>query len=57
MGDCDCNGNQTDAIGECGGDCTEDLDADGMVDDVDNCVGRWTPAACTTVGRGVRMRL
>ena len=43
VGDCDCNGNQTDAVGECGGDCTEDLDADGICDDVDNCVGALDP--------------
>ena len=39
VGDCDCDGNQVDAVGECGGDCTEDLDADGICDDVDSCVG------------------
>ena len=38
-GDCDCNGNQLDALGVCGGDCTEDADADGICDDVDDCVG------------------
>lgn len=38
-GDCDCNGNQADAIGECGGSCTADADADGICDDVDPCVG------------------
>ena len=38
-GDCDCDGNQLDAVGVCGGDCTEDLDADGICDDVDDCVG------------------
>ena len=25
--------------GECGGDCAEDADADGICDDVDDCVG------------------
>ena len=43
-GDCDCDGNQLDAVGVCGGDCTEDVDADGICDDVDDCVGelmRW----------------
>ena len=39
MGDCDCNGNQLDAIGECGGTCTADVDEDGICDDVDDCVG------------------
>ena len=38
-GDCDCNGNALDAVGECGGACVEDLDADGVCDDVDPCVG------------------
>ena len=38
-GDCDCNGNQLDALGVCGGTCTADEDGDGVCDDVDNCVG------------------
>ena len=38
-GDCDCDGNQLDALGICGGDCAEDADADGICDDVDTCVG------------------
>ena len=38
-GDCDCDGNQLDALGICGGDCTADADADGICDDVDDCVG------------------
>ena len=38
-GDCDCNGNQLDAIGECGGACSADVDDDGICDDVDDCVG------------------
>ena len=39
-GDCDCDGNQEDAIGmPCGGDCTADVDGDGICDDVDDCVG------------------
>ena len=38
-GDCDCNGNALDALGECGGDCAADADADGICDDVDDCVG------------------
>ena len=38
-GDCDCDGNQLDALGVCGGDCAEDADADGICDDVDDCVG------------------
>ena len=28
-----------DALGVCGGDCTADADADGICDDVDDCVG------------------
>ena len=43
-GDCDCDGNQLDAAGVCGGTCTEDADSDGICDDIDNCVG--TPDAC-----------
>ena len=38
-GDCDCDGNQLDALGECGGPCEADADADGICDDVDSCVG------------------
>ena len=38
-GDCDCNGNQLDALGVCGGSCMMDADADGICDDVDDCVG------------------
>ena len=38
-GDCDCNGNQLDALGDCGGSCTADADMDGICDDVDPCVG------------------
>jgi len=40
-GDCDCDGNQEDVLGECGGDCTADADADGICDDVDDCVGAY----------------
>ena len=40
-GDCDCNGNQLDALGVCGGDCAADADADGICDDVDDCVGEY----------------
>ena len=38
-GDCDCDGNQLDALGVCGGDCTVDADADGICDDEDDCIG------------------
>ena len=40
-GDCDCDGNELDAVGICGGSCTEDADMDGVCDDVDNCVGDY----------------
>ena len=29
-GDCDCDGNQNDALGICGGSCEADVDADGI---------------------------
>ncbi|MAO45971.1 MAG: hypothetical protein CL823_02365, partial [Crocinitomicaceae bacterium] len=38
-GDCDCDGNQLDALGVCGGDCSADADADEICDEVDDCVG------------------
>ena len=38
-GDCDCEGNQNDAIGVCGGLCSADEDADGICDDADDCIG------------------
>ena len=38
-GDCDCQGNQVDALGVCGGECLADEDFDGICDDVDDCVG------------------
>ena len=38
-GDCDCDGNQLDALGACGGSCAADADMDGICDDVDDCVG------------------
>ena len=31
-GECDCDGNQLDAVGICGGDCLEDADGDGICD-------------------------
>ncbi|MDA9864373.1 M12 family metallo-peptidase, partial [Flavobacteriales bacterium] len=40
-GDCDCDGNQLDAIGVCGGLCALDEDADGICDNVDDCVGDY----------------
>ncbi|MGB1636867.1 MAG: T9SS type A sorting domain-containing protein, partial [Flavobacteriales bacterium] len=38
---CDCDGNQLDALGVCGGDCVADADNDGVCDDVDDCVGAY----------------
>ena len=38
-GACDCEGNVLDVLGVCGGDCGTDADADGICDDVDDCVG------------------
>jgi hypothetical protein len=38
-GDCDCDGNQLDALGVCGGTCAADADSDGVCDNVDPCVG------------------
>ena len=40
-GDCDCDGNQLDALGVCGGSCAADADADSICDDVDDCVGAY----------------
>lgn len=34
-GDCDCEGNQPDVVGVCGGDCTADINENGICDDVD----------------------
>ena len=36
-GDCDCNGNQLDALGVCGGDCLADNDGDGLCDADQGC--------------------
>ena len=40
-GDCDCDGNQLDVLGVCGGSCSSDADGDGVCDDVDDCVGSY----------------
>jgi uncharacterized protein (TIGR02145 family) len=37
--DCDCEGNQLDALNVCGGECSADEDGDGICDDGDSCVG------------------
>ena len=44
-GFCDCDGNVLDAAGVCGGDCLEDLDADGVCD-VDEVLGCDDEMAC-----------
>lgn len=41
VGDCDCIGNQIDALGICGGTCAADVDGDGVCDDGDFCVGSF----------------
>jgi uncharacterized protein (TIGR02145 family) len=43
VGDCDCDGNQLDALNVCGGTCLADEDGDGICDDdgVDDCVGSY----------------
>ena len=38
-GDCDCDGNQLDALGECGGDCAADTNGNGICDDEEDCLG------------------
>jgi hypothetical protein len=38
-GECNCAGAQPDALGICGGQCSADLDGDGICDDTDPCVG------------------
>ncbi|MBM72168.1 MAG: hypothetical protein CL847_05245, partial [Crocinitomicaceae bacterium] len=40
-GACDCDGSVLDALGVCGGSCAADADADGICDDVDECVGEF----------------
>ena len=44
-GDCDCNGNQADALGVCGGTCAADTDGDGICD-TDEVGGCTNPFAC-----------
>ena len=39
-GDCDCDGNQLDALNVCGGTCAADVDGDGICDDGDDCIGQ-----------------
>jgi len=42
---CDCDGQTLDALGVCGGDCSEDLDGDGVCD-ADEILGCSAPEAC-----------
>jgi len=50
-GFCACNGNQLDALGICGGVCTSDFDADGLCDDIDDCVGEYDECGvCNGIG-------
>ncbi len=44
-GDCDCDGNQLDALGVCGGACEADMDMDGVCDDAE-ILGCDDEAAC-----------
>ena len=46
--DCDCFGSQLDAIGECGGDCLDDVNNDGVCDD-DSVFGCTNPLAINFV--------
>ena len=41
----------------CGGDCAADADADGICDDVDDCVGELMLAAYAMTGCDLRMRM
>ena len=44
-GDCDCDGNQLDALGECGGPCAADANGNGVCDDAE-IAGCMDDAAC-----------
>ena len=55
-GDCDCDGNQLDALGVCG-DCAADADADGICDDVDDCVGELDECGICNGLRHLRVRM
>ena len=51
-GDCDCDGNQLDVLGVCGGDCVADADGDGICDVDDECVGQYDACGiCTRLDR------
>ncbi|HCZ07973.1 MAG TPA: hypothetical protein DHV07_02405 [Flavobacteriales bacterium] len=49
---CDCEGSVFDALGECGGGCAEDLDADGICDSEDPCIGGVLDACGVCDGPG-----
>ena len=49
-GDCDCDGNQLDEVGVCGGECTLDLDM-GICDDIDTASETWTNGICNGLVR------
>lgn len=49
-GDCDCEGNQLDAIGVCGGTCELDANLNGVCDDVEGCSD---PEACNYVAGNI----
>ena len=65
-GDCDCDGNQLDALGDV--EACEDADADGICDDVDPCVGELDACGvcngpgeiyecgCADIPEGLRLR-
>jgi hypothetical protein len=44
--ECDCDGNQIDALGVCGGDCLSDEDGDGICDDDIGLLGCTYAEAC-----------
>ena len=54
QGDCDCDGNQLDALGVCGGDCLADDDGDGLCDADQGCTyenaGNYNPDATVDDG-------
>ena len=47
-GECDCNGNQVDALGVCGGGCLNDVNGNGLCDD-EEVFGCLDPEACNYV--------
>ena len=51
------NGNQLDALGVCGGGCEADADADGICDDIDDCVGEFDACGDLQWPRDLRVRM